>query len=628
MRFIGRNRERAALLEGLGDGGPLVSFVHGPAGTGKSALLETFADAARDAGATVVGIDCRSFEPTAAGMLDAIGRSLAVPCATVEDAALAVKRAGTTVVLMIDTFELFRISEPWLPAALLPALDASVRVVVAGREPPVTAWFSARSGGFRSLRLEPLAETDALSLLMEEGMTESDARAVNRVARGHPLALQVAAVALRERPGVRVQDATIPRVVAELTGLYVDHLDPPTRELLDAASVVRRMHGGLLAAMLPEAPVRESLDRLAALPFVDEATDGLRLHDAVQEAIAARLRARDPEAHRRLRAAAWKALHREADEATRSELWRFTADMLYLLENPAVREAFFPTTAHLYAVEPARASDGDAIERIVARHETPETAAALATWWTHLPSAFRVVRDRAGTVAGLIVVAEAGSVPQAIIRADPVVAAWHDHQERHPLPRGQRALLDRAELSAEFGSGPSPVQAATWLDIKRIYMEMRPHLGRLYTVMSDITPFAEALATLGFAVHPATVTLGREYTLASLDFGPESVDGWLARLAANELGIHADDMLDPENRELVLGGRRTQLTPLEFGVLAHLLERKGTALSRATLIEKVWGYRDSEGSNVVDVVVRSLRKKLGDKAASLETIRGVGYRFR
>lgn len=475
--------------------------------------------------------------------------------------------------------------------------------------------------------LGPLNRTDAIAVLRLAGIPEADALAVNRVARGHPLALQVAVAAFKERPRLRVQESTIPRVVEELTRLFVDGLDPAKRRVLDAAAVVRRVTAPLLSSMLPDTAVRDAVEDLASLSFVEEGSDGLRLHESVQAAVATRLRSRDPDTYRSYRAAAWRALRRESGELTRSELWRYTADMLYLLDNPAVREAFFPTSEHLYAVEPARVEDGASIRAIIERHEPPESAAVLDRWWRERSSAFRVVRDRAGNVAGLIVVIEADAVPYSLVQSDPVVTAWRDHLRRHPLPLGQRALFDRCELSRDHGDAPSPVQAATWLDVKRMYMEMRPHIGRLYSVSSNPAPYMEALTTLGFEFMRSPVRLGRDYSSAYLDFGPGSVDGWLARLAAAELGVRPAELLDVDNRELVLDDRRVPLTPLEFGVLHHLVAHKGRAVSRAALIEEVWGHRYAGGSNVVDVVVRSLRKKLGREAAALETVRGVGYRI-
>ena len=75
------------------------------------------------------------------------------------------------------------------------------------------------------------------------------------------------------------------------------------------------------------------------------------------------------------------------------------------------------------------------------------------------------------------------------------------------------------------------------------------------------------------------------------------------------------------------GGHRIKLTKLEFELFVYLYQRKGKAVTRAALIEDVWGWKQT-GSNVIEAVVRSLRKKLGAKASAIETIRGSGYRFR
>jgi predicted ATPase len=86
--------------------------------------------------------------------------------------------------------------------------------------------------------------------------------------------------------------------------------------------------------------------------------------------------------------------------------------------------------------------------------------------------------------------------------------------------------------------------------------------------------------------------------------------------------------LDEEARELLVADQRVGLAPLEFAVLRYLAEREGKAVSRAALLADVWGYSYEGGSNVVDAVVRALRKKLGAYAAALETVTKVGYRYR
>jgi len=127
---------------------------------------------------------------------------------------------------------------------------------------------------------------------------------------------------------------------------------------------------------------------------------------------------------------------------------------------------------------------------------------------------------------------------------------------------------------------------------------------------------------------------GQSFWSLVLDMGADSVDGWLARLVAEEVGAGAaapaaDPLLDEAAHEAVVGGERIALTPLELGVLVYLRRRPGEAVTRHELLESVWKHPpDAATSNVVEAVVRSLRRKLGPHATALETVRGVGYRFR
>jgi two-component system OmpR family response regulator len=85
--------------------------------------------------------------------------------------------------------------------------------------------------------------------------------------------------------------------------------------------------------------------------------------------------------------------------------------------------------------------------------------------------------------------------------------------------------------------------------------------------------------------------------------------------------------LDPATRRVLSAGARVELTPREFALLHLFLRYPGATLSRTTIGEHVWDYHFESGSNVIDVYVRRLRKKLeeaGGKTA-IETVRGAGY---
>jgi hypothetical protein len=538
------------------------------------------------------------------------------------------------VVLALDTYEVFGLMDTWLRQVFLPALGDNVRVLLVGRRPPGSAWLTSPGWQdlFRALALGPLPDSQAAELLSRCGIADADhVRRIHRFTHGHPLALKLVASAIQQRPELDLEAMALPRAMDELVGRYLEGVDDPiARRALDVASVVRRTTRSLLRAALPDLAPQDAFERLRALPFVEASRDGLILHDAVQPVICAALRAADPTAYASHRRAAWRQLRSELRTAGGPDLWRYTADMLYLIENPVVREAFFPSGGSHFAVEAARPEDARAIHEIVEQHDGPEAARILARWWARAPAAFQAVRDRDGSVAGFYCMCDPTTVDQDLLREDAVARAWCEHVRRHPPPQTQRVLFLRRWLSRADGEAPSPVQAACWLDVKRAYMELRPDLRRVYLAVHDLPTYAPTALKLRFHPLPeATVAVAdTTYHTAMLDFGPSSVDGWLCALVQAELGTDDPDVLDVEARELLVDGRRVPLTRLEFELMLYLYQREGKAIARAALLEDVWGYGYDGGSNVVDVVVRALRKKLGAHAALIETVSGVGYRFR
>ena len=159
-------------------------------------------------------------------------------------------------------------------------------------------------------------------------------------------------------------------------------------------------------------------------------------------------------------------------------------------------------------------------------------------------------------------------------------------------------------------------------------MELRPALRRMYVVVRDVPTYWPIVERLGFRPLDGVVLDDVEYASVVLDFGPGSVDGWLAGLIASELGVEIEPSIDVDARELVVRGVPVRLTPLEFGLFAMLRQREGRSTSRYELLREVWGTDYTGGSNVVDAVVRSLRVKLGAGASVVETVRGSGYRLR
>ncbi len=89
----------------------------------------------------------------------------------------------------------------------------------------------------------------------------------------------------------------------------------------------------------------------------------------------------------------------------------------------------------------------------------------------------------------------------------------------------------------------------------------------------------------------------------------------------------ADLVVDLDAREVTRAGKPIELTPKEFMVLGYLARHAGRVLSRTLITEYAWGYHFDPGTNIVDVVINHLRKKVDApfKKKLITTVRGVGY---
>jgi two-component system OmpR family response regulator len=107
----------------------------------------------------------------------------------------------------------------------------------------------------------------------------------------------------------------------------------------------------------------------------------------------------------------------------------------------------------------------------------------------------------------------------------------------------------------------------------------------------------------------------------------------LARRGENERPpiLAVDDLqLDPATREVTRGSTPISLSAKEFALLETLMRHPGHVLSRLHLLEHAWDFAYENRSNVIDVYVRRLRRKIDEPFGreSIETVRGVGYRIR
>src|ERR671927_936810 len=163
-----------------------------------------------------------------------------------------------------------------------------------------------------------------------------------------------------------------------------------------------------------------------------------------------------------------------------------------------------------------------------------------------------------------------------------------------------------------------------------------PHVNGL-TVLSELRRSQPELPVVILSARADLATNLRGFALGANDYVPKpfSLDELIARIRAHlRRGALGDSSvvrvgrlaLDGARGRGSLEDRTADLSDREFRLLHHLALHPGEIVSRERLLTEVWGYHFDPGSNVVEVCVRRLRKKLGPEAP-IETVRHAGYRL-
>ncbi len=616
--LIGRDTELQRLGQLAAPGGPVVAYVHGPVGIGKSALLAALETSFADAGIRSVRIAAGAVEPLPSAILAALSTALGSQTQSMAELGDAIVRAGETIVVMIDDVDTWRLAASWLRADLIPCLPANIRFVLAGRAAPASLWTSEYGQHFLDLRLMPLERTASDAIVAAAGLSAGLAERVWVLTAGHPLGLRMAIHAA----GTGALDTA--RDAGELANAILNAIgDGELRRAVEACAVVRRASRTLISAIVEATdPVPLSLlDAVEALPFATRDAEGIYIVEPVRQAITDWMSGIDPERYQAWRKTAADWFVSRLRTAGRAGRWRHMADLLDMLDEPSLRNAFFPTDAAAPPIEPAREPDFAQILEIAEADSGLEERVRLEAWMRRLPHRFSVARGPEKQVLAFYVFARQDDPHGDLGAFDPLFAGWQSHLAENPVA-GE--VLFVRQISGRAGKSHSAGRIACVLDLKRNYIE-RWAMSRIYCNASNED--TNLLFRLGFRPLgdprpnlPGTMVLELpgndmvEWVSALVDAGP-------ARRSANgELAFARD------RREVLLEGRLVELTPLEAQVLARLIDRAPAVVGREEFIEHIW-QRTYVGSNVVDTVVRTLRRKLGPQRGRIQTVPKAGYRY-
>ena len=314
--------------------------------------------------------------------------------------------------------------------------------------------------------------------------------------------------------------------------MLLDDLDPVERRSVESAAVLRRVTQPLLAAVLADDPLdtEKSWRALRSLPFTHVTAAGMEIASIARQTIAGALEIRDPARVRQLRRRAAAAALQDVE---RGPSWDATADLLYLIQNPVIRNSYLPPADHQHPVEAAASDDRAAVLAITERYDGPMGRAVVDDWWHCHRSAFAVARGPDGAAMAFSILLPLHEVDAGLVDRDGVLAAFHADARHRPLPTDGTALVLRRALGLRRGEDPSPELGAMVVDMKRRYLEMRPSLARVFVGVADWRAQSPVMRSLGFDRIGPEVGAA-ELQPCALDFGPGSVDGWLQRLVFAE----------------------------------------------------------------------------------------------
>ncbi|MFE6172283.1 ATP-binding protein [Streptomyces sp. NPDC056464] len=421
-----------------------VIFVHGPGGTGKSALLQRFADEARAVGRQVLQVNARGMEPSGQAFESYAGGILDLP-------------AG---VLLVDNFEHCQGLEPWLAHEFLPRLPVGALVVLASKNAPCTHWREdlGWSTALHVARLSNLRNAEARELLHRMRVRPSLHDTLIEFTHGHPLALRLAAeIAQRDNLETMTWTSSGP-VLRQLVECLVGEAPSPSHQhALEVCAHALNTTEGLLRATLGEqAPALFAW--LRRQPYVESGQHGLSPHDLVREILDADLRWRDPAGYQRMHERMSRHLLDEARAATGPDVLPAVLAATYLHRRNGFVSRFLTWNMDSGIYEDTcRPADRADVLRLIEAAEGARSAELAERWMDVQPSAFRVYR-LADSRTPVAVMAWLRLTPDLadVVDQDPVTsAAWQHIRSRRPLRDHEHFAVARFMVAADTYQRPS-----------------------------------------------------------------------------------------------------------------------------------------------------------------------------
>ncbi|GIJ54256.1 AAA family ATPase [Virgisporangium aurantiacum] len=519
QRFVGRRVELASFDAAVdGRTSQRVLFVHGQGGIGKTTLLAELAARARAAGRAVIQVDGREVDPSPDGLrvavLDVAG--------TQPDSGPMLAGA----VLLIDGYEQLTPIDEWLRGRFVPSLGADTVVVLAGRDPPTTAWRT--DAGWRQLvavhHLDHFDPQESGQLLAHAGVAPPVRAHLTTLGGGHPLTLALLAdlAACGQVPDTL---ADAPDLISTLLQSFLREV--PTQAQLTglATCAIAWLTTEDLLARMVGADAPAVWRWLARLPFVTCGPHGLSVHDLARDVLDAEFRRRAPEQYRTHDRLIYDHALAGLRAATGVSRQPDMHQLFFVHRHSPFGNVIAAVRAQgSAAVVPARPDEHDQVCATIERFEGPASADLARAWLAEQPDHLNVVRtdDRVAGFSHHLLCPSGSSLEDR----DPAVRAVLDHVAREGAIRpGERVLITR------FSSGIRDHQRDPYMvvagPVSSVIEWLTRPLAWSFVVVVDVEFWAPRFDYIAFVPLVHVDVGGLRHVAFGIDWRRLPIDSWL-----------------------------------------------------------------------------------------------------
>lgn len=574
-RFVGRSSEKELFELAIKEAPFVLLHIHGPGGVGKTTLLHEFSAMALEQGCTLVQLDARNIDPSPDGFYFALGVALGTTQAPLE--ALSEKQR---VVLIIDTYEIFKPLDNWLREVFFPQLPENTLVVLAGRNPLGEAW-QGEAGWrdvIRSVSLRNLRPEESRAYLSKRGVPETHHQAVLEFTHGHPLALSLVADVMEGKEALSFRPEKAPDIVRSLLERFMQQVPSSLhRAALKSTALARVTTETLLATALNLEDTHEYFEWLRGLSFIESGPLGLFPHDLAREALDADLRWRNPDWYAELHKRERNYYTQRLLETKGLDQQRILIDDVYLhRHNPMVKPFLqWGEFGSVYG-ERAKPEDIPILLEMVKTHEDPTSLKLAKHWFAKQPQGLTVYRGSGQEAVGFLLMLELQHLDQTDLNIDPATKTAMHYARRYAPPRpGEDILLFRYWMSKDSYQDVSSVQSLIFINVVQQYLS-HPKLSWSFFPCTNADFWLPALSYMDIKRIPeADFEIGgQSYAQFAHDWRAMPVSSWLEMLGERELNteLKSSDLeseapsplvvlSEPEFEEAVLNALRDFTRP-------------------------------------------------------------------